>query len=105
MSDLRPTEQDAVYNFDFMPVAEWDWTVLPSWGRLHAPLRRTATVCGRVGDLAIPGLFSRDAVGGLPRCVRCCAVTGMPRGYGAPKNGSRKCRAVARRRIEERSIQ
>lgn len=42
-----------------------------------------SAVCGRAGELCIPGIFSRM---GSPRCARCCAVVGIPRGHGAPFN-------------------
>ena len=95
-------------------VAEWDWLIFNStWSHLHAPaddviLRRDAvecggTECGRSGELAVPGLFSRDAKHGLPRCLQCCRRTGMPPGLGSPKNGSKRCRAIAALRIQKRA--
>lgn len=70
------------------------WLVLPRWGALHrvawidwedddhiAGIGSTA--CGRMGRLFMPGFMSRM---GLPRCARCCAAAGVPRGDGAPFN-------------------
>jgi hypothetical protein len=87
-------------------VAEWDWTVLRSWRRLHAPDRwddpreemsdpTGRTACGRVGELSIPGMFSRL---GLPRCRHCCRMTGMPPGDGSPKNDN-ACRPLVEQRL------
>jgi len=51
-----------------------------------------AAACGYVpkaaertpaGWFAMPGIFSRL---GLPRCAKCCAKVGIPRGYGTPWN-------------------
>jgi hypothetical protein len=86
-------------------VAEWDWVVLPSWNRLHAPEEwddpheemrddRGKTVCGRRGPLSIPGVFSRM---GLPRCRHCCRMTGMPQGVGSPRNDA-ACRPLVAQR-------
>ena len=87
-------------------VVEWDWVVTRSHGRLHAPLvwedpeyhamvPDGRTVCGVSGELHIPGFFSRL---GLPRCQRCCAMTGMPPGRGSPKNDD-ACRPLVQARI------
>lgn len=75
---------------------EWRerWLVLPKWGRLHRMDLigwddddridgYGSTVCGLQGRLQMPGLFSRMV---LPRCSRCCAWLGIPRGNGAPYN-------------------
>jgi len=41
------------------------------------------TVCGIVGEVVMPGIFSRmDA----PRCRTCCNALGLPYGQGAPYN-------------------
>lgn len=80
-----------------LPDDHWHslWLVLPeTWARLHrvAEIVWTdddmtrgvgATVCGRRGDLVMPGLLSRM---GLPRCAHCCRLAGIPRGDGAPYN-------------------
>lgn len=42
-----------------------------------------AAACGRVGSMAIPGIFSRMA---LRRCPTCCKALGYPPGKGSPKN-------------------
>lgn len=41
------------------------------------------TVCGRRGEMHMPGIFSRM---GAPRCKRCCALLGVRPGEGAPYN-------------------
>lgn len=41
------------------------------------------TVCGRKGELTMPGIFSRM---GSPRCHECCSTLGIPRGKGCPEN-------------------
>jgi hypothetical protein len=41
------------------------------------------TLCGQIGILAMPGIFSRI---GRPRCPECCRLTGVPEGDGAPYN-------------------
>lgn len=82
-------------------IAELNWLVFTSWTVLHAPffvhaadvdLRlKVTTECGRRGEMNIPGVLARDPDGGLPRCGPCCDATGMPRGFGSPKNGNAKC--------------
>jgi hypothetical protein len=97
---------------DWREAAEFNWLVFTaSWSRLHAlnigspapspSCVKTTTECGRSGSMRVPGLFSRDAHGGLPRCLHCCERTGMPIGRGSPKNGSKKCRAIAQKRISQ----
>lgn len=51
--------------------------------------------CGQTApQVHIPGVFSRGGFGGgLPRCVRCCKVTGLPEGNGSPKNDD-ECRRI-----------
>jgi hypothetical protein len=44
-----------------------------------------ATVCGQVGQLSMPGIFSRM---GAPRCKACCRALGLPEGDGAPYNSN-----------------
>ena len=79
-----------------MSSEDWrrDWLVLPTWNRLHrvvdiewdeedSPHGTGTTLCGRFGRLSIPGIMSRM---GMPRCARCCKLTGIPRGDGAPFN-------------------
>lgn len=49
--------------------------------------------CGqRVGWAAIPGISTRMT---LRRCGACCAVRGLPRGKGSPKNDD-ACRTILR---------
>jgi hypothetical protein len=70
------------------------WLVLPSWNVLHrvseidwddGDMRsgRGVTLCGRAGELSMPGVFSRTS---LTRCAHCCRLAGVPRGEGAPFN-------------------
>lgn len=75
------------------------WLVLPNWGKLHRVAEtegedweadglipigiQGVTLCGLVGRLAMPGVFSRM---GLPRCAHCCDRLGIPRGDGAAYN-------------------
>ena len=72
-----------------------DWLYFANGERLHRVVAITwredcgltsgpgETLCGRSGRLSIPGIMSRM---GMPRCVRCCKLTGIPRGDGAPFN-------------------
>lgn len=98
-------------------IAEYDWlidySIRPSRARLHAPTPEIVkhyddwgedtdiencgvdhgavpALCGRVGGWSIPGVFSRM---GVPRCARCCKLSGLPRGDGSPKN-DQSCRHV-----------
>ena len=88
-------------------VVEWDWMVLPSWNRLHAPEdwddphyeasdEHARTACGRRGWGQIPGVFSRM---GMPRCAHCCRIRGFPPGEGSPKNDD-ACRPLVEQRIK-----
>lgn len=77
--------------------SHWEWLVPLTWNRLHYvdpwPGREDydntggaqpgVAVCGLHAEYSIPGLFSRM---GLPRCARCCAALGIPRGDGTPSN-------------------
>lgn len=51
--------------------------------------------CGlTVTTVLIPGMSARGGFGGgLPRCKKCCAATGLPEGTGSPKN-SDECRRI-----------
>lgn len=51
------------------------------------------TLCGRKGELQIPGVLSRM---GLPRCHHCCRMVKMPDGLGNPRN-DKKLRKIATR--------
>lgn len=80
-----------------LPDEHWRsrWLVFPrSWNRLHRVsemqwededmIRGTGTtLCGKSGDLVMPGPVSRL---GLARCAHCCRLAGIPRGDGAPFN-------------------
>lgn len=75
------------------------WLVLPSWRVLHrvaeAKWKNVAdyggsfveatgtTVCGKSGELRMPGILSRM---GLSRCKQCCRALDIPTGSGAPLN-------------------
>lgn len=70
------------------------WVYTSTGGRLHAVTHLDTphddwaggtgtTVCGRRGQLAYPGVFSRI---GMPRCAHCCRMLKIPRGVGHPKN-------------------
>lgn len=94
----------------FAAIARVDWVVTRSWNRLHVlphgPWTEEQALdvahewmvpgpvllgCGRIAAMAcIPGVGSRMS---LPRCKRCCRVTGFPEGDGSPKNDDR-CRAL-----------
>ena len=41
------------------------------------------TLCGKEATVTRPGVFSRL---GMPRCVRCCKLLGIPDGNGHPRN-------------------
>jgi len=87
-----------------LPQEHWAsrWLVLPSWNRLHRVSQiewidawdgllygRGKTVCGREGELCMPGVVSRL---GLPRCKHCCRAMGLPAGDGNPYNhGIKDC--------------
>jgi hypothetical protein len=77
-----------------LPLEHWRsrWLVLPSWRALHRVSEiawedsqmisgEGVTVCGRRGNLQMPGLFSRT---GLKRCSACCRALNIPTGEGAP---------------------
>jgi hypothetical protein len=80
-----------------IPQDDWRrrWMVFPRWRNLHRVAEiawsdeedmisgEGATVCGRRGSLAIPGIFSRM---GLKRCPQCCRAMGIPQGNGSPYN-------------------
>ncbi len=90
----------------FARLTALDWLVLGAGGRLHAPDEATAdmmgqivfdgeavwgrVLCGRSGDLYIPGLLSRM---GAWRCQGCVRRSGFPAGVGSPRNDAR-CRAL-----------
>lgn len=97
--DRRQRAEPRWRTTEWEELARWSWVVLPAWGRLHHlavldDAERTQrewagdgrVSCGRRGSLALPGLFSRSRHGGLPRCQRCCVVSGYPQGTGSPKN-------------------
>jgi hypothetical protein len=46
--------------------------------------------CGWVTAVVIPGVFTRMSA---RRCAACCAINGLPRGRGSPKNDP-NCRAI-----------
>lgn len=89
-------------------IVEWDWVCNIGFRKLHAPaywddpefdgfVEDGRTVCGLTGYLTIPGIYSRM---GLPRCKRCCSMTGMPHGNGSPKN-SEDCRHIVEARLQK----
>lgn len=41
------------------------------------------TLCGKSGQLQMPGIFSRM---NSPRCEECCKLMGIPHGSGNPYN-------------------
>ncbi len=41
------------------------------------------TVCGKKGNVNMPGFLSRMSA---KRCPRCCELVGIPKGIGAPYN-------------------
>jgi hypothetical protein len=51
--------------------------------RIYMGMNPGTTVCGRKGQLYMPGVASRM---GAPRCKRCCKLLGIPLGEGAPYN-------------------
>lgn len=93
-------------------LVEWDWLYgKPRYRVLHHGTQPAeavgqddwpvegfgvATACGlTLRWAAIPGIFSRLAV---PRCAKCCAKLGYPRGNGSPKNDD-ACRPLVEARI------
>lgn len=100
--ELRAATEERDKRAD-LELAEWDWVVLPSWGKLHHPAEFSdlcgesegVTSCGRRGILVIPGIFTRM---GAARCSRCCDKLGYPHGKGSPKNDDR-CRPLVETRL------
>lgn len=81
---------------DWLDLARHDWVYFWRPTRLHALKRVTdkerivshwyapgETMCGRKGDLFIPGFLSRMS---MERCKACCRKMGFPEGVGSPKN-------------------
>lgn len=54
------------------------------------------TLCGRKGNLSMPGVMGRM---GLPRCHHCCRMAEVPDGLGNPFNSAKteKEREIAER--------
>jgi hypothetical protein len=97
----------------FAAIIRTCWAVTSSWNRLHAiphgPWTREQAdeiafdwrlsgpvrlACGRTAAMVcIPGLFSRSAQGGRPRCLGCCRATGLSTGIGSPLNDD-ECRKL-----------
>jgi len=91
---------------DSQAIAEWDWLISYHGERLHAPAKwddpaedmtdaDAVAACGLATTLTIPGVLSRMSV---PRCSKCCRVTGYPPGKGSPKNDKR-CRPLVEQRL------
>lgn len=102
---VSPYTDEALYGRRPLSLNDLDWVYTGGGGRLHkavltreqdAELNDYAAViapllCGLSPRwVHIPGFFSRL---GMPRCVRCCARAGLPRGVGSPKNDP-ECRRV-----------
>lgn len=91
-------------------LVDWTWVTVGNGARLHGiaeddpigdaledePFGHGTTLCGRTGDLNVPGIFTRM---GVDRCQRCCDRAGYPTGTGSPKNDDR-CRDVLTARHE-----
>jgi hypothetical protein len=73
----------------------WRWLVTMKGRKLHrvvsgkrededpVGVSEGRTACGLQGTLQMPGVMERL---GLPRCIACCDVVGIPYGDGAPYN-------------------
>lgn len=64
--------------------------VLPQFDDWDGDPVDSPAACGVGSRLTIPGVGSRMC---LPRCVECCALTGLPTGVGSPKNDA-ACRVI-----------
>jgi hypothetical protein len=63
-------------------VSEAEWRCVEEYGGSYVEGTGTM-VCGKSGEMRMPGIFSRM---GLKRCPKCCKAVGVPPGYGAPFN-------------------
>ena len=65
---------------------QW-WDEGENYGEVYGP---APALCGESGEWSIPGVGSRMCV---PRCERCCELSGFPAGVGSPKN-DQTCREL-----------